>query len=210
MSMESPDELQRLGLLILGEGVIIEPNVDLCHPTRSGERKPVKIGAGCHIRSGTVIYSGVELGDSCQTGHKVMVREDVTVGHHSILGTGATCEFGTTIGHHVSIETHAYITALMVVEDYVFVAPGVVTTNDRLMLWQRKGAREHLIGPKLRWGCRVGAGTVIFPGAEVGRRAIVGAGSVVRRDIPERALAVGNPARIVRILEETEDPILEE
>jgi len=202
------EELQQDGLLILGEGVIVEPGVDLCHPTRSGERRPVRIGKGTHLRSGTVVYSGVEVGEHCQTGHFVMIRENATLGHHSILGTGSTCEFGTRIGNYVMVETHAYVTALMVVEDYVFVGPGVVTTNDRLMLWQRNGARERLAGPVLRWGCRIGAGVVIFPGVEIGRCAVIGAGSVVRRNVPDRGLAVGNPARLVRILEENEEPVL--
>lgn len=202
------EELQRDGLLILGEGVIVEPGVDLCHPTRSGERRPVRIGEGTHLRSGTVIYSGVEIGAHCQTGHHVMVRENAAVGHHSVLGTGVTCEFGTRIGHHVMVETHAYVTALMTVEDYVFVGPGVVTTNDQHMLWQREGARKHLIGPVLRWGCRVGSGVVIFPGVEIGRRAVIGAGSVVRENVPERGLLVGNPGRLVRILEESEGVVL--
>lgn len=202
------EELLRQGLLILGEGATVEPGVDLCHPTRSGERKPVRIGARTHLRSGTVIYSGVEIGDDCQTGHHVMVRENATLGHHSTLGTGATCEFGTRVGHHVMVETNAYVTALMTVEDYVFIGPGVVTTNDRHMLWQRKGAREYLVGPVLRWGCRIGAGAVIFPGVEIGRRAVIGAGSVVRENVPERGLAAGNPARLRRILDESEDPVV--
>ena len=202
------EELQADGLLELGEGVVIEENVELCHPTRAGERRPVRIGAGCRLRSWTVLYSGVELGAYCQTGHHVMVRENVVAGHHTVLGTGATCEFGTRLGNHVLLETNAYVTARMIVEDDVFIGPGVVTTNDRLMLWRRAGAGQQLAGPVLRRGCRIGGAAVLLPGVEIGPLAVVGAGAVVVSDVPERELVVGNPARLVRILAEDADPLL--
>jgi acetyltransferase-like isoleucine patch superfamily enzyme len=205
---ENVERLVELGLLVLGDGVTLEPGVELCHPTRSGERRPVRLGDGCWIRSGTVLYSGVQMGAHCQTGHHVMVRENATIGHHSILGTDSVCEFGTRIGNYVLVETHAYVTANMLVEDYVFIGPGVVTTNDRRMLWRREGANAYLVGPTLRWGCRIGGGTVLLPGVEVGRRAVVGAGAVVVQSVPERALVVGNPSRVIRVMGEDEEPIL--
>jgi acetyltransferase-like isoleucine patch superfamily enzyme len=82
-------------------------------------------------------------------------------------------------------------------------------TNDQRMLWRRDGAGEHLHGPVLRWGCRIGGGAILLPGVEIGRRAIVGAGSVVTRSVPALALATGNPARIVRTLSEDYEPVIE-
>jgi UDP-2-acetamido-3-amino-2,3-dideoxy-glucuronate N-acetyltransferase len=196
-------------LLHLGRGVTIEAGVELCHPLRDGTRRPVVIADGCHIRSGSVIYSGVTIGAHSQTGHHVTVREDVTVGERTIIGTGAVVEFGATIGSRVLVQTRAYVTAHVLIEDDAFLGPAVTTTNDRRMLWRRTGANLELVGPVFRRGCRVGAGSVILPGVEVGERAFVGAGAVVTRDVPVRALVIGNPARIVRILEPEEDPVLD-
>jgi UDP-2-acetamido-3-amino-2,3-dideoxy-glucuronate N-acetyltransferase len=204
-AFESVDELVERGLLSVGPGTVVEPGVHVCHVTRSGERLPVRLGAGCIIRSGTVLYSGVTLGDRSQTGHHVMIRENVRVGRASVLGTGAVCEFGTTIGDHVMVETNAYVTANMVLEDFVFVGPGVTSTNDARMLWRREGAGQHLHGPRLRWGCRIGGGAVLLPGVEIGRQAVVGAGAVVTRDVSALTVVVGNPARVVKRLTESDE-----
>ncbi len=201
--------LSTAGLLTLGVDVVIEGGVDLCHALRNGVRRPVYVGDRCHIRSGTVLYSGVTLGADTQTGHHVTIREDVTVGERSVIGTGAVVEFGASVGSRVLVQTRAYVTAHVVIEDDVFLGPGVTTTNDRRMLWRRAGANSELVGPVFRHGCRVGAGAVILPGLVIGERAFVGAGAVVTRDVPPLALVVGNPARIVRILEPSEDPLLQ-
>jgi acetyltransferase-like isoleucine patch superfamily enzyme len=200
MKIYQPESLEILikrGLVQIGEETVIEAGVELCHPKRSGEQLPVIIGNNCYIRSGTVIYSGVKIGDHTQTGHRVMIRENTTIGNHSVIGTGAVVEFATTIGNHVMIETQAYITAFVEIEDYVFVAPCVVTTNDKNMLWRREGANRFLKGPTLQWGCRIGGGSTLLPAVTIGREAVVGAGSVVTKDIPPHAVAFGNPARIV-------------
>ncbi len=203
------DQLVAAGLLIVGAGTLIEAGVEICHPTRAGERRLVAIGAGCHIRSGTVVYSGVVLGDRVQTGHHVMIRENATVGSHSVVGTGAVVEFGTIVGERVLIETRAYVTALMVVEDDVFIGPGVVTTNDRRMLWRREGAGQRLVGPILRAGARIGGGAVLLPAVEVGTRSVVAAGAVVTHDVPAFAVVAGNPARIIRMLSPDDEPVLD-
>ena len=191
------DRLLSEGMLILGEGAVVEDGVEICHPTRSGEQLPVRVGAGCLVRSGSVLYSGVSLGAGAQTGHQAVIRENASVGSGSVVGTQAMIELNAVVGAEVMIETKAYITANTVLEDYVFVGPGCVTTNDLRMLWRRDGAGEHLVGPHLEWGCRVGGGAVLLPGVRIGREAVVGAGSVVTRDVAANTVVVGNPARVV-------------
>lgn len=195
--IESVEKLFEVGLLEVGEDTVIENGVVLCHPTKEGIQDLVVIGRNCWIRSGAVIYSGVCIGDFCQTGHHIVVRENTRVGHHSVIGTGVKIEMDTVIGNYVLVETLAHITARMVIEDYVFIGPLVVTTNDMRMLWQRKGAGQFLEGPILKWGCRIGGGAVILPGVVVGREAIVAAGSIVARSVPDYKVAAGNPARII-------------
>jgi acetyltransferase-like isoleucine patch superfamily enzyme len=96
----------------------------------------------------------------------------------------------------VSIQTLAYVTAAAVVEDDVFLGPGVVTTNDDTMGRHARG--EPLRGPVLRRGCRVGGGAVLRPGVVIGEDAFIAAGAVVVRDVPERAVVMGVPGRVVR------------
>ena len=120
----------------------------------------------------------------------------MTIGAGTVVGRGSTVENATAIGARVKIQTQVYVTAYMVIEDDVFVGPGVTTTNDDTM--GRHDASYALAGPVLRRACRVGGGVVLCPGVEVGEEAFVAAGAVVTRDVPARAVAMGVPARVVR------------
>jgi acetyltransferase-like isoleucine patch superfamily enzyme len=102
----------------------------------------------------------------------------------------------------VKVQTACYLTAFSVVEDDVFVAPGVTTTNDNAMGRHERGAQ--LQGATLRRGCRVGAGSILLPGIEVGEEAFVAAGAVVTRDVEPRTLVMGVPAKAVRQVEDAE------
>jgi len=94
-------------------------------------------------------------------------------------------------------QAHAYITAYSTLEDNVFIAPCVATTNDDYM--GRTDKRRALVkGPTIRRGARVGGAAVLCPGVEIGEEAFVGAGAVVINDVPPRAVVVGNPARQIR------------
>jgi acetyltransferase-like isoleucine patch superfamily enzyme len=106
------------------------------------------------------------------------------------------------IGARVRLQTNAYITSRSVVEDDVFVAPGVITTNDPTAGRRQPG--QELRGALLRRACRIGAGAVLLPGVEVGEQAFVAAGAVVTADVPARAVVMGVPARVVREVAEDE------
>jgi acetyltransferase-like isoleucine patch superfamily enzyme len=100
------------------------------------------------------------------------------------------------IGERVLIQTGVYVTAGSVVEDDVFLGPGVLTTNDNTMGRHPGGA--PLQGPTFRRACRVGGGVVLVPGVEIGAEAFVAAGAVVTRDVGAREMVMGAPARVVR------------
>ena len=95
------------------------------------------------------------------------------------------------------IQAEAYITAYSTLEEDVFIAPCVVTTNDNFMGRTEK-RRALMKGPTIRRGARVGGGAILCPGIEVGEEAFVGAGAVVTKDVPPRKLVVGSPARVLR------------
>ena len=134
---------------------------------------------------------------------RVVLDQRAAADHDVVVGRGSLVENDTTIGALTKIQAHAYITAYSVLEEEVFIAPCVATTNDNFM--GRTERRHELIkGPTIRRGARVGGAAVLCPGVEIGEEAFVGAGAVVVRDVPPRAMVVGNPARQIREVPEDE------
>jgi UDP-3-O-[3-hydroxymyristoyl] glucosamine N-acyltransferase len=154
------------------------------------------VGARATICSGAVVYAGARVGAGAIIGDQAQVREGASVGEGTVVGRGSAIEYGAQVGARVSIQTQVYVTALTVVEDDVFLGPGVVTTNDNTM--GRHDHRSPLRGPVLRRACRIGGGAVLVPGVEIGEEAFVAAGAVVTADVPPRAVVAGVPARVVR------------
>jgi acetyltransferase-like isoleucine patch superfamily enzyme len=118
------------------------------------------------------------------------------IGAGTLVGRGSAVDNDVVVGERVSIQTMVYVTGGSVVEDDVFIGPGVTMTNDDTMM--RHGPDLELRGPTLRRACRVGGGVTLTPGVEVGEEAFVAAGAVVAHDVPPRALVMGVPARVVR------------
>jgi acetyltransferase-like isoleucine patch superfamily enzyme len=121
----------------------------------------------------------------------------VTVGTDAVIGRGATVENDTSIGERVRIQAEAYVTAYCVLEDDVFIAPCVVTTNDNYMGRTEK-RRALMKGAVIRRGARIGGAAILLPGVEIGEDAFVGAGAIVLRNVPARTVVVGQPARVLR------------
>ena len=143
------------------------------------------------------MFAGTELGRGVVVGDQACVRERCTIGDDVVIGRGSLVENDVTIGARTRIQANAYVTAYSTLEDDVFIAPGVITTNDNFM--GRTEARSRAMrGPTIRRGARIGGGAVLLPGIEIGEEAFVGAGAVVLEDVPARAVVVGNPARQIR------------
>jgi acetyltransferase-like isoleucine patch superfamily enzyme len=181
-----PDNVIYKGTVNIGNGAKIEDNVVFGHR----EDGVLTIGDNALIRSGSVIYSDVVIGDSFKTGHNVLVREKTRIGDNVLIGTNSVVDGNCDLGSNISIQTNVYITAFTVVEDDVFMGPCAVTTNDKFM---QVGA--NLNGPKIKKGARIGANTTILPGISIGAGAVIGSGSVVTKDVPQYTTVVGNPAR---------------
>jgi UDP-3-O-[3-hydroxymyristoyl] glucosamine N-acyltransferase len=161
-----------------------------------GELDPLVIEAGATVCCGAIVYAGARIGARAIIGDQAQIRERAVIGSRSVVGHGSTVDFGVTVGKRVLIQTDVYVTAGSVVEDDVFLGPGVVTTNDNTMARHPRG--EALRGVAFRRACRVGGGSVLVPGVEVGVEAFVAAGAVVTRDVGEREVVIGVPARVVR------------
>src|SRR5207344_3299915 len=190
---------------VLGEGVkVLEHAVVGKQPTLSprstAKREPLPpavIGAGTIVSTGAIVFAGAAIGERVILGDQSCVRERVTVGDDVVIGRGSLVENDTTIGAMTKIQAEAYITAYSTLEEDVFIAPCVVTTNDNFM-GRTERRHELMKGPTIRRGARVGGGAILCPGVEIGEEAFVGAAAVVVRDVPPRAVVVGNPARQIR------------
>jgi acetyltransferase-like isoleucine patch superfamily enzyme len=186
----------------LGFDVRLEEFVILGQPAHVGEGEPGEtwIGEGSLIRSHTVIYTGVRAGARFTTGHHVLVRE------HTVIGADVSIGSGSIVEHHVMIEDRVRLHSRVFVPEFTrlcsdcWIGPGVTLTNARYP--RSPGAKEQLRGPTVMPGAILGANATILPGVVIGARSLIGAGSVVTHDVPERAVVVGNPARVVRSIDE--------
>jgi acetyltransferase-like isoleucine patch superfamily enzyme len=190
---------------VVGEGCRIldyavvgkQPTLSPRSTARREELPPLELGAGTIVSTGAVVFAGTTLGERVIVGDQACVRERCTIGDDVVIGRGSLVENDTAVGALTKIQAHAYITAYSLLEENVFIAPCVITTNDNFM--GRTEKRHELVrGPTIRRGARVGGGAVLLPGIEVGEEAFVGAGAVVLRDVPARAVMVGSPARQIR------------
>jgi UDP-2-acetamido-3-amino-2,3-dideoxy-glucuronate N-acetyltransferase len=183
----------------IGDNVVLgkQPALSPRSTAKREELPPLELGEGTIVSTGSVVFAGTTIGARVILGDQSCVRERCVLGDDVVVGRGSLVENDTTIGARTKIQANAYVTAYSILEDDVFIAPGVVTTNDNFMgrTEQRHALRK---GPTIRRGARIGGGAVLLPGIEVGEEAFVGAGAVVVRNVPPRALVVGNPARQIR------------
>jgi acetyltransferase-like isoleucine patch superfamily enzyme len=196
---------------VLGEGVrVLEHAVVGKQPTLSprstAKREPLPpavLGDGTVVSTGAIVFAGSLVGARVILGDQSCVRERVTIADDVVVGRGSLVENDTTIGSMTRIQADAYITAYSTLEEHVFVAPCVVTTNDNFMGRTEKRL-EAMRGPTIRRGARVGGGAILCPGVEIGEEAFVGAGAVVTKDVPPRVVVIGSPARVLRDVPEEE------
>lgn len=190
---------------IIGKGTKIGDNSVLGKQPQPGKTStvkytdplpPVRIGQDTIIGAGTVLYAGSTIGENAFVGDQASIRENCIIGDYVVIGRGVAIENKVVIGNYTKIQTNAYITAYTNVEEHVFIAPGVLTTNDNKM--GRTEARLKLKrGANIEKGARVGAGVILLPGVKVARETFIAAGSLVTRDTPSCKRLMGCPARVI-------------
>ena len=199
--MKENEAPHKLGTVRLGEGSLVDEDAILGYLSpRRGVSDVLTIGANARIRSGCVIYAGSNIGAHFETGHHTIIREENEIGEHFSIWNNSVVDYGCRIGMRVKIHCHVYVAQFTVIEDDVFLAPGVKIAND-----YHPGcpdSRECMRGPTLKRGCRIGVNVTLVPYVTVGEGTLVGSGSVVTKDLPPGVVAYGNPARVHGTLEE--------
>jgi acetyltransferase-like isoleucine patch superfamily enzyme len=183
--------------VLLGEGSLVEDYCLIGAPPRGhkdGELATI-IGEGAVIRSHTVIYAGNVIGRHFQTGNKVNIRESNRIGDNVSIGTLSVIEHHVEIADNVRIHTQAFVPEFSILEEGCWIGPNVALTNAKYP--QSPGVKDSLVGPVIRRGAKIGANATLLPGVVIGENALVGAGSVVVRDVPPGTVVAGNPARVI-------------
>jgi acetyltransferase-like isoleucine patch superfamily enzyme len=206
--MSAPGAVEEIpGVLIypnveIGEGTVLQRPLILGKPPRGkqpGELRLI-IGRGATIRPFTTIYAGSTIGDGVQTGQGVSIREDNEIAAGASIGTNAVLEFGNRIGENSRIHSGSFL-EMTVIEENVFVGPRVVFTDDPHPMGCPR-YKECLGGVTVRALAKIGANCTFLPGVVVGRGALIGAGSVVVKSIPDGVVAAGNPAKVIKNVED--------
>lgn len=149
-----------------------------------------KIGEGSIIRAGSIIYGHVRIGNKLRTGHNILIREHVTLGDNCVIGTQAILDGYIKVGSRSMIQSQCYITQSVKIGNGVFIAPGCLFFDNKKII-----LGEGLAGITIEDYVRIGGGTKVLPNVVIGKYALIGAGSVVTKEIPPKAIAYGAPAR---------------
>lgn len=207
--------------VVIHEDVVIGPNVRIDDNTVIGktpmrgvnsifkdEEKlpPCFIGEGVLIGALVIIYRGCTIGSKTLIADMATIRENVKIGEKTVIGRGTTVENYCNVGSNCKIQTNVYITAYSEVEDNVFIAPCVVTSNDNYAA-RSKERFGKFKGITVKKGGRIGAGTVVLPGKVIEEEGFAAAGSVITKDVPARKIVLGVPGKVIR--EVPEDQLLE-
>jgi acetyltransferase-like isoleucine patch superfamily enzyme len=178
----------------LADVILIDPSAVIGYPSPRINAERLVLGADARVRSGTVLYAGSVIGVRLQTGHNVVIREECTVGNDVSVWSNSVVDYGCRIGDRVKIHSNCYVAQFTEIENDAFLAPGVTIAND--FYPGQESSALVMSGPWIGAGAQIGVNATILPFVRIGSGSLVGAGAVVVRDIPERAVAYGNPATV--------------
>jgi acetyltransferase-like isoleucine patch superfamily enzyme len=163
----------------------------------------LKLGSDVTIGCNAVIYRGAVIGDNTLIADLASVRENVQIGNYVIVGRGVTVENFVNIGDRTKIQSNSYITAYTTLEDHVFIAPCVTTTNDNFM-GRTEERFDKIKGATVKKGARVGGASIILPGIVVAEETFIAAGALVTKNTEPKTVIKGVPAKFSKNVEERE------
>lgn len=188
--------------VVIGDNVTIANDCVIGEPLNSyySDRNYVNpktvIGTNSLIRSHTIVYAGCVLGESFQSGHRVTIRENSIFGTNCSVGTLSDIQGFANFGNYCRLHSNVHIGQKSEVGNFVFIYPYVVLTNDPTP------PSEICQGPKIGNYSQIATMSVILPGVQIGEHALVGAGSIVTKNVSNYSLTVGNPAKHVKDVRE--------
>jgi acetyltransferase-like isoleucine patch superfamily enzyme len=141
-----------------------------------------------------IIFDDVRIGEGTRIGNFVFIRDNTVIGRHCVVGSYLDIEGEVRIGDFVSLQSGCYLTRGTIIEDEVFCGPRIITINDKPISYRRSSLTFKRQAPRILRAARIGGGSILCPGITVGENALVGAGAVVTRDVPDRVIVAGNPA----------------
>jgi|SRR3989344_3222169 len=155
------------------------------------------------------IEKKVKIGVNTKIWHLTQIRQNSIIGENCVFGKNVFIDFETIVGNNCKIQNNCSIYHKTVLEDGVFLGPNVVILNDKNprainSIGDIKTPKDWEAGTVvICLGASVGAGSIILPNIRIGKYALVGAGSIVTKDIPDYALVYGNPARVYGSVDES-------
>jgi acetyltransferase-like isoleucine patch superfamily enzyme len=174
-------------------GLVADPGSTIGYGPAGGEGT-LALGAAARVRTGTVLYAGSTIGARLETGHNVVIREKCQVGDDVCIWSNSVIDYGCRIGDRVKIHANCYVAQFTEIDEDAFLAPGVTIAND--LYPGQAGSAAVMSGPLIGAGAQIGVNVTILPMVRIGAGALIGAGSVVVRDIPAGCVAYGNPATV--------------
>ena len=198
--------------VVIESGVAIDSNVEIFPGTYIGKvpkgialarhpeyKKHVVIGANCCIGPNAVIFYDVEIGENTLVGDGASIREQCRIGSNCIISRYVTINYSTTIGNGTKIMDLTHITGKCKIGSNVFVGPSVASANDNA-IGKLEYEDSRIKGATIEDGASIGIGVVLLPNTTIGENAVVGAGSVVTKNVPESAVVMGIPAKVIRYI----------
>lgn len=197
---------------VIGDNTTIADGAVLGKPPKPAKTSTVKlsksipaleIGEDVTVGANCVVYRGAKIGSNTLIADLASVRENVEIGEYVIVGRGVTVENHVKIGDRTKIQSNSYITAYTTLEDRVFIAPCVTTTNDNFM-GRTEERFDKIKGAHIKRGARVGGASIILPGIIIEEETFVAAGALVTKDTEPMSLIKGFPAKKARMVDERE------
>lgn len=187
--------------IICNDCVIGEPLNAYYSAPDEYENPRTVIGPDSLIRSHTIIYADSVFGNALQTGHRVTIRENTRMGSHCSVGTLSDIQGHSIFGDYVRMHSNVHICQYAEIGDYCWIFPYTVLTNDPTP------PSEKCVGPVVGNYSVIATQCLLLPGVKVGEHCLIGACSMVSKDVPDYSVAVGSPARVVKDVREVKDRI---
>lgn len=198
------DDVEIGNNVIIGPGSYIGEPIANYYGNPSYSNPPLIIGSNSLIRSGSIIYAGSSIGEKLECGHRVTIREDTKIGHHSRIGTLSDVQNSCQIGDYVRLHSGVFLAQRSIIGNYVWIFPYVVLANDP------HPPSNVFVGVTVEDFAVIATKAVVLPGVKIGRDAMIGAMALVNSDVPPEAVMCGNPAKQMATIRDIKSKYTEE